>query len=270
MSHQSALDELPVPSPYAQRQPAPKITGLGMVTWLCFRSLLNPVNMMFSFGLPVLMYLIFGVGQEYGDYPLAHGNVTGSILITMALYGAIVGGSSSAVNISLEKTAGWTRQIALTPLSPTAYIFAKVWAGLLMSTLIVAVTFLVGALTGAEMSALAWSQSLLIIVLSSGTIAAMFGLAAGLLARSDAAYAVTGGGSAVLAFISGMFLPLESMGDLFQKMAPFTPLWGANKIAAVPINGWETFQGRYLLNVAVWIIIFALLAIWGQRRSTTR
>ncbi len=50
--------------------------------------------------------------------------------------------------VSIERAAGWSRQLRLTPLSPAAYIAIKLLAAMVLGLVSVAVVFIIGRATG--------------------------------------------------------------------------------------------------------------------------
>lgn len=228
----------------------------------------NPWNLGFAVGLPIVMYLMFGTGQEHSLIDVGNGNVAATILVSMALYGAIITSASTGASISVERAQGWSRQMALTPMRSHWYITAKIIASVFVAGIVVSMTFIVGALTDAGMEVPIWFSSALLIIAGTLITAAM-GLAVGYWMRSDAAYGVMGGATALLAFFSGMFFPLEQMAEIFQNIAPYSPLYGINKLAQAPIYG-DGFEWGALINAISWLAIFAILAVAGRNRDTER
>ena len=47
-------------------------------------------------------------------------------MISMAVYGAMVGTTSGGAAVAVERSLGWSRQLRLTPLQPVAYVAMKV------------------------------------------------------------------------------------------------------------------------------------------------
>ncbi|MFC0582306.1 ABC transporter permease [Micrococcoides hystricis] len=228
----------------------------------------NPWNLGFALGLPIVMYLMFGTGQEHSLIEVGNGNVAATILVSMALYGAIITSAATGANISVERTQGWSRQMSLTPMKPYWYIIGKIIAGVFVAGVVVSVAFVVGAVTDARMETPIWFYTALLIIAGTLITAAM-GLAVGYWMRSDAAYGVMGGATALMAFFSGMFFPLEQMAEIFQNIAPYSPLYGINKLAQAPIYA-DGFEWGALINAISWLAIFAILAVIGRNRDTER
>jgi len=90
----------------------------------------------------------------------------------------------------------------------------------------------------------------------------------GYLLPSENVMQIIGPGLAILAFAGGLFVPLED-GSTLQKIAQFTPMYGISSLAHAPLSG-DPFQWTWVLNVLVWLAIFAGGAIWRFRKDTAR
>lgn len=244
--------------------------GMGRLALYSFWKLLtNPFSLGFAIFLPIFMYLMFGANQSYSDLWQGNANIAATVLVNMTIYGTIMTASSMGANVSLERTSGVSRLFAMTPLSSTAQILARVVASLGISAVVIAVTYVVGYLTGARMHPQAWLLSAAMIVVLT-ILPAAIGLATGFTVRSDGAFSVTSAITVIGSFASGMFIPLEQMGSFFQHLAPWTPLYGIVQLVQMPLAGWDSFTWTWVLNYAAWTLFFAALASWSSRRDTGR
>jgi len=229
----------------------------------------NRRTVIFSVVLPVAFYLLFGTGKDYSLQNAGpHGNWAGAIMISMALYGAMLSTTAAGAMVSTERSQGWSRQLRLTPLTPTAYIAVKVLVAMLLGAVSIAVTYAAGALTQAQLDGGLWIQTAVIAWVGSLVFAA-FGVFMGYLLPTDNVMQIIGPGLALLAFLGGLFTPLDQMGHTFQTIAKFTPMYGVSELTHAPITG--QFPGwSVVLNVVVWLAIFAGGAAWRFRRDTAR
>lgn len=83
-------------------------------------------------------------------------------------------------------------------------------------------------------------------------------------------FAATSALTVLASFASGMFIPLNQMGQFWAELAPWTPFYGLVAMAQCPLFGLEHFEVKWLVNYLVWTGLFAALAIWSQRRDTGR
>jgi ABC-2 type transport system permease protein len=233
------------------------------------RMVRNRRTVIFSIVLPVVFFLLFGTGKDYSLKSAGtHGNWAAAIMISMALYGAMLSTTAGGAMVSTERSQGWSRQLRLTPLTPTAYIAVKVLVAMLLGGVSVAVTYAAGALTQAKMDGHLWLETALIAWVGSLVFAA-FGVFMGYLLPSDNVMQILGPGLALLAFLGGLFTPLNQMGQTFQTIAKLTPMYGLSQLTHAPLTG-EGPGWAAAVNVAVWLAVFAGGAAWRFRRDTAR
>jgi ABC-2 type transport system permease protein len=232
------------------------------------RMLRNRRTVIFTFVMPAVLLLLFGTNAEYRTTSAGDGNVTGWIMISMAVYGAMLATTSGGAIVSVERAAGWSRQLRLTPLRPAAYIAVKVVLAMTTGLVSVLVAFAVGAGVGADLPARAWILCGLLAWVCALVFAA-FGIFMGYLLPSENVMQILGPVLGVLSFAGGLFVPVDQLGDTFARIAAFTPVYGVGQIARYPL----THDGGIapaIVNVAVWTVVFAAGAVWRFRRDTAR
>ena len=232
------------------------------------RMVRNRRTVIFSLVMPVAFYFMFGTGQKYSDQSAGHGNVAAYIMLSMALYGAMLSTTGGGAMVAVERALGWSRQLRLTPLSAPAYIAVKVVVAMVLGGLSVLVVYLGGASSGAHMDGPLWVETALIAWLGSLVFAA-FGVFMGYLLPSENVMQFIGPGLALFAFLGGLFVPLDQMGDTFATVAKFTPMYGLSQLVHAPLTGDAPSWAAYL-NVLVWLAVFAGGAAWRFRRDTAR
>jgi hypothetical protein len=135
--------------------------------------------------LPVVFFLLFGLNSAYANERDGHGNVSAFIMISMALYGAILATTSGGAMVSIERAAGWSRQLRLTPLSPAAYIAIKILTALVLGLGSVVAVYVAGILVGKpSMPGYLWIVTGLCVWIGSLLFAA-FGLFMGYLLPTE-------------------------------------------------------------------------------------
>ena len=232
------------------------------------RMVRNRRTVIFSVVMPVMFFLIFGTGKSYSNDNVGHGNGAGYIMISMALYGAMLSTTGGGAMVAVERSQGWSRQLRLTPLSSTAYIAVKVVVAMALGGLSVAVTYAAGALSGAHMDPHVWVETALAAWVGSLVFAA-FGVFMGYLLPSENVMQIIGPGLALFAFLGGLFMPLDQMGSTFETIARFTPMYGLSEIVHGPITG-DAPGWAAVVNVVVWLAVFTGGAAWRFRRDTAR
>ena len=204
---------------------APSLGGFNVtVLRLEIRRLLrNRRTVIFALIFPVVFFLAFGLNKAYANQsagPGSHGNVSAFIMISMALYGAVLATTSGGAMVSIERAAGWSRQLRLTPLSPVAYIVIKMLTAMVLGLASVVVVFAVGGLTGKpSMPMYLWIVSAACVWIGSLVFAA-FGLFMGYLLPTENVMQFLGLGLALLSFAGGLFIPLSQFPQRSCRTSP--------------------------------------------------
>ena len=254
-----------------RRAPAYGSFNLTMLGLEIRRLLRNRRTVILTFALPGVFYVLFGLNipateQELG--PGSHGNVSAYIMISMALYGAMLATTSGGAMVAIERASGWSRQLRLTPLAPAAYVAVKLVTAMLMGLGSVVVVFAIGEFTKSQMDVSTWLVTGLVAWLGSIVFAA-FGLFMGYLLPTENIMQILGPGLAVLAAAGGLFSGPIDADSFFGRIAQFMPTYGLNGLVHAPLTG-EPFQARWVANVVLWLVIFVLGAAWRFRRDTAR
>ncbi|GAB2873920.1 ABC transporter permease [Nocardioides pacificus] len=233
------------------------------------RQLRDKVSMFFVVGLPTFMYVVFGLGSTDS---MGSGNVAMYVMVSMAAYGAVTATTTVAGSAATERTMGWGRQLALTPLGAGAFIALKTGLAMLVAAVPIALIYALGAVSGAEGSLSDWALSALVVWVGSALFA-VYGLAVCLIFRSENSVSIASGMIVVMAFLGNVFTP---MSGLILDIGRLTPLYGYAALARYPItegrlpSGGQETLWLPVANVLAWTVIFAGLALWGVRRGRER
>lgn len=225
------------------------------------RLLRNRRTAVFTVVMPVVFFFLFASNETRSD-------VKAYIMISLAVYGAMVAATSAGAAVAVERASGWSRQLRLTPLRPASYVVVKLATAVVLALLPVVVEFAVGGAFGARMDAgdwlvagaVAWGGSL---------VFAAFGLAMGYLLPSENTMQVLGPVLALLAMLGGLFVPLSVLGHTMRHVAEFTPAYGVGVLARSVVGGEGSVLGA-AVNFAVWTALFAAAAALLFRRDTAR
>jgi ABC-2 type transport system permease protein len=219
--------------------------------------------------IPVVFFLVFGIGQTYDNQHVGYGNVAAFVMISLALYGAVLATTFGGALVSIERAQGWSRQLRLTPLSPVAYIAIKVLTALVLGAVSVAGVYIAGAITGKpSMSVGLWIGTGFSVWVGSLLFAA-FGLFLGYLLPAENVMQLLGLILGLLSFAGGLFIPISQFSPGVQDVLKWTPLYGLNQLVHTPLLG-NGVDWTWVLNVLAWLIIFGAGAIWRFRRDTAR
>lgn len=237
------------------------------------RQLRNPYTLAFTLAMPVVMYIIFGASASYGKTSAGHGNVSWYVMVSMAAYGTAVAMSSLTSLAATESKQGWGRQLAMTPLGTAGYALTKLITSVTFAALALVIVFVAGILTGAKADdAWRWVAAAAII-LGIGLMYGLFGLGVGLFFNADSAAALASISMTFFAFFGNVFMPLDGV---MLQIARFTPLYGFVALSRWPLTDGHLTTGQtdplwmVLLNIVVWLLLFAALVGAGVRRSRTR
>ncbi|MCC6929731.1 MAG: ABC transporter permease [Gemmatimonadaceae bacterium] len=234
------------------------------------RVLRNKRTLWFIVAFPSIFFFIFRQSSSRaaaagGGSPSA--SMMAYLLISMAVYGAMVGTTSGGAAVALERSLGWSRQLRLTPLRPTAYVAMKVLTAMSLGGLAIISAFAVGLLSGVQMEPRVWILSGL-AAWGCSLVFAAFGLFMGFLLPSENVMQFVGPVLALMAMFGGIFIPIATMPPTMQTVARFTPVYGVGVLARAPLVGGDT--GGAVLGVVVWTLVFALGAALLFRRDTAR
>jgi ABC-2 type transport system permease protein len=260
-----------VQAPDLTTRRAPGLGGFNLtVLGLEVRRLLrNRRTVLFTIILPIFFFLIFGLNSAYANQKSGHGNVSAFILISMALYGAILATTSGGAMVSIERAEGWSRQLRLTPLSPLAYIVIKMLTAMVLGLSSVVAVYVVGLLVGKpSMPGYLWIVTGLSVWIGSLVFAA-FGLFMGYLLPTENVMQILSFALVLFAFGGGLFVPLSQFPHLLQTIAEYTPLYGLNQLVHAPLSG-KGIQLVWVINAVAWLAIFAGGAAWRFRKDTAR
>lgn len=232
------------------------------------RLIRNKRAVIFTLVMPSVFFLLFGTDSKYKTEAAGHGNTTAYIMVSMAVYGAMIATTSGGAMVATERALGWSRQLRLTPLKPVAYVGIKVTVAMVMGLVAIITVFIVGNLVGAD---LAFGRLVLcgVIAWVCTLVFAAFGLFMGYLLPSENVMQILGPSLALLSFAGGLFIPLDQMSDVFATIAKFTPAYGVGILSRAPF-GEDGSIGLAALNVLVWAAIFVAGAAWRMSKDTAR
>jgi len=229
----------------------------------------NRRTVVFTLVMPVAFFLLFGLKDAYATESVGHGNVSAFILISMAVYGAMLATTSAGASVSIERSQGWSRQLRLTPLEAPAYIAVKLVIALVVGAASILAVYTAGAVTDkAQMPIHLWAATALIAWVGSLVFAA-FGLFMGYVLPGENVMQLLGPALALLALMGGIFVPLDVLSDTLQTLATFTPAYGVGALARAALVDDHVNIGA-IVNVVVWTALFAAGAMWRFRRDTAR
>ncbi len=134
------------------------------------RAMRNRRFLVISLAFPLALYVFYtSAGMSKGSFSVDGMPFRTWFLVSMAAFGAIGATLSAAVAISAERSSGWTRQLRAMPLAPSAYVVAKLVAGMALALPALALVGAAGILLdNVQLGAAAWA--LLIVSFTLGSL----------------------------------------------------------------------------------------------------
>jgi ABC-2 type transport system permease protein len=229
------------------------------------RSFRNKRFFIFSLVFPLLLFCIFAgaIGNSRVDgisYKLYY--MTG-----MMAWGAMSAVMAGGARIAVERAAGWTRQMRITPLSVAAYFRAKILSGYAVAAMSIILIGAAGIAFGVHLSVGAWAEMVGLIIV--GLIPfAVLGILLGHLLTPDSMGPAMGGVTSLFALLGGLWFQLPGTGFLhkFSEVLPSYWLSQASK-TALGAGGWSA---EAWIVLAVWTVGLARITMYVYRRDTGR
>ena len=231
------------------------------------RVLRNRRTLMFILVFPSVFFVLFQPPARASRTPEQMAQLMAYMMISMAVYGAMVGTTSGGAAVAVERSLGWSRQLRLTPLRPGAYVAMKVLTAMVLGLIAVCTVFATGALRGVHLAPHVWLLAGLAAWLCSLVFAA-FGLFMGFLLPSENVMQFVGPILALLAMFGGLFIPLSALPPTMQQIAKFSPVYGVGVLARAPLIGGDTTAA--VIGVVLWTLVFGVGAMALFRRDTAR
>jgi ABC-2 type transport system permease protein len=232
------------------------------------RAFRNKRFFLFSLGFPLILYFVIA-GPNRGEHDLQGTGLSAPVylMVSMASFGTMTAMLGTGGRIATERAAGWNRQLRISPLSAFAYLRAKVVIAYAMSLLSLGMLYLAGASLGVRLPAGEWLGMTGLILVGLIPFAAL-GILLGHLLTTETIGPAIGGGTSVLALLSGTWFPLGDSGvvhDLAQGLPSYW-LVQANRVA-LGGHGWSTSGW---LVVFGWSVVLVAAAARAFRRDTSR
>jgi ABC-2 type transport system permease protein len=231
------------------------------------RTLRNVPFLLYTVGFPVAFYLLFTTifgGAGGGDTR----QWAARYMVSMALYGSM-GAALTGVGarIATERTRGWTRQLALTPMRPAAYLAVKGTAAVLLTLPVIVLVMLAGRLVnGVQLPVGTWLALVPLLWLATLPFTAL-GIAIGYSLRDEVATGVSVAVLMLLAIGGGLWLPVELFPGWLAHVARALPSYRGGEFAWRVLDGHQPFTTGALI-FGGWLVALAALAGWRFRRAS--
>jgi ABC-2 type transport system permease protein len=232
------------------------------------RTVRNRRFFVFSLGFPLVLFFLIA-GPQRDVHNLGGTGISAPLyfMVGLVAFGGMATMLSAGARIAAERSAGWNRQLRITPLTAFAYFRTKVVTAYLTAALTIAVLYVSGAALGVSISLGDWLAMTALILVGLIPFAAL-GILIGHLLTADSVGPAVGGSISLFAFLGGTWFPLGNSGVL-HSIAQFLPSYWVVQASHISVGG----AGWSLTGWAVvvgWTVVLSLAAGWAYRRDTGR
>jgi ABC-2 type transport system permease protein len=231
------------------------------------RTFRNRRYFMFAIFIPVALY--FAIAAPNRD----EGNLGGTgislplyFMVGLAAFGSMNAVVSTGGRIAAERSAGWMRQLRLTPLPTRGYFRAKVATAYALALVTLAALYVSGYSLGVRLPAGEWARMTGLMLIGLVPFVAL-GVFLGHVLTAESTGPVIGGITAVFALLGGTWFPIQN--GALRDIAEALPSYWLVQASHVSLGG----QGWTALGwfvVAAWTVVLGALAARAYRRDTKR
>lgn len=223
--------------------------------------------LLFGLGFPLILYFVIAVPNRHmADFGGSGVSAPLYYMVSLASFGTMMSMVSTGGRIAGERQVGWTRQLRITPLSPQAYLRAKVLTGYTMAALSLVLLYIAGASLGVSLTAKTWVETTLLIAVALLPFAAL-GIALGHFLTVDAVGPAIGGTVSLLALISGTWFPVQS--GFLHDVGQFLPSYWLVQAGRISLHGsaWGVEGWAVVIG---WTVVLTAVAAYAYMRDTGR
>lgn len=228
------------------------------------RILRDPYYIFWSLFMPIVFYTIFTkiFTNNIPNPKLWHAHYLMSMTTFSVMGSAIM---NLGIRMVEENQKGWATFIRVTPLSNAVYFFSKMIAQTVIHILSVVVIFTAGIIINKVILSFdQWLFSALWIIIASFPFLA-FGTLIGHMKNINAATALSNILYLLLAFIGGMWMPIEVIPESVKKISQWLPSFHYGN------GAWEIVRGNSpewnnVFILLVYFIVFIILSIYRRKK----
>lgn len=232
------------------------------------KNLRIPVYAISTVVLPLMFYVLFGI--VLGRSTAAANDNAMYTLATMGCFGVMAAALFGfGVSLAMERGQGWLQVKRASPMPVSAYFFAKLFAALMFSVVIMLLLTTVGVLFGGVHMSVGTAARLIGIVVAGSIPFSAMGLAIGYFAKPNSAPAVVNLIYLPMSFFSGLWIPLFMLPHGFRVFANFLPAYHLAQLAlnSLGMGMHPTPALGHVEALAAFTVICLGLAAWGYRRD---
>ena len=243
------------------------MSGMVYTRYELLRAFRNRRFFFFALAFPLILYFVIAAPNR-GQHNFGGSGISAPLyyMVGLASFGTMMSMVSAGARIAGEREAGWTRQLRITPLTPRAYLRAKVLTSYMMAALSLIALYISGAALGVSLAADKWVEMTGLIVIALLPFAAL-GIMLGHLLNVDSVGAATGGVVSLLALVSGTWFPVTH--GFLHDVGQFLPSYWLVQAGRVSLHG-HTWGAMGWTVVIVWTVVLSVLAAAAYLRDTGR
>ena len=232
------------------------------------RTVRNRRFMILALGFQLVIYFLIAT-------PNRHETNLGGTGISAALYlmvGLVTFGTMNAMlgsgaRIAAERSAGWNRQLRITPLSARTYFRTKVLTGYMLAAMTMVLLYTAGSVLGVRLTVSEWVKMTALLLVGLIPFAAL-GILFGHLLTPDSIGPAIGGLTAALSILGGVWFPVTGHGIL-HDIALALPSYWLVQAAHIGVGGGGWDRTGWIVWIA-WTVAAAYLARRAYERDTKR
>lgn len=243
------------------------MSDLAYTRYELLRAFRNKRFLFFSLGFPLLLYFLTAAPNK-NTANLEQTGLSAPLyfMVSMASWGTMTAMLSTGARIAGERQVGWNRQLRISPLSAFAYLRAKVAIGYLMAVLSLATMYVAGTILGVTLPIGQWLGMTGLILIALVPFAAA-GIFLGHKVTTESVGPAIGGGTAVLALVSGTWFPVTS--GFLHDVGQALPSYWLVQAGRVALGG-GAWNATGWMVVAGWSVVMIALAARAYRGDTGR
>jgi ABC-2 type transport system permease protein len=243
------------------------MSELAYTRYELLRAFRNKRFFFFSLGFPLILYFLTAAPNK-NTANLEDTGLSAPLyfMVSMASWGTMTAMLSTGARIAGERQVGWNRQLRITPLSASSYLRGKVAIAYLMACLSLITMYISGTILGVSLPAKEWVEMTALILIALIPFAAA-GIFLGHRVTTESVGPAIGGGSAVLALVSGTWFPVTS--GFLHDVGQALPSYWLVQAGRVALGG-NAWNATGWMVIAGWSVVMIALAARAYRGDTGR
>jgi len=228
------------------------------------RTVRNRRFMILALGFPLVIYFLIATPNRH-ETNLGGTGISAPLYLMVGLvtFGTMNAMLGSGARIAAERSAGWNRQLRITPLSARTYFRTKVLTGYMLAAMTMVLLYTAGSVLGVRLTANEWVKMTALLLVGLIPFAAL-GILFGHLLTPDSIGPAIGGLTAALSILGGVWFPVTGHGIL-HDIALGLPSYWLVQAAHIGVGG----HGWDRTGWAVWVV-WTLAAAYFARRAYER